>query len=132
MRRFYITQIAASGKGVEFSPVLFEDGVNFIVSNSAYNLSGGLVHYLLKEIGRNQNPNHNRLGAVEKEQQCTHDQRKGYAHQKSAGYDLFFFLIVVSAVYQISERRCRNLQRSKGKKQTQHRLNQIICAKFCL
>lgn len=34
MRRFHITQIAASGMGVEYSSVHFDDGVNFIVGPS--------------------------------------------------------------------------------------------------
>ena len=54
MRRFHITQIAASGMGVDYSPVSFEDGVNFIVgpSNTGKSYVIGCIDFLFggKEV----------------------------------------------------------------------------------
>ena len=54
MRRFHITQIAASGMGVEFSAVHFEDGANFIVgpSNTGKSYVIGCIDFMFggKEV----------------------------------------------------------------------------------
>ena len=54
MRRFHITQIAASGMGVDYSPVSFEDGVNFIVgpSNTGKSYVIGCIDFMFggKEV----------------------------------------------------------------------------------
>lgn len=54
MRRFHITQISASGIGVEYSSVSFEDGVNFIVgpSNTGKSYIIGCIDFMFggKEV----------------------------------------------------------------------------------
>lgn len=54
MRRFYISQIAASGAGVEYSSVPFNDGVNFIVgpSNTGKSYVIGCIDFMFggKEV----------------------------------------------------------------------------------
>lgn len=54
MRRFDITQISASGMGVEYSSVSFEDGVNFIVgpSNTGKSYIIGCIDFMFggKEV----------------------------------------------------------------------------------
>ena len=54
MRRFYISRIDASGEQVEYSSVLFEDGVNFIVgpSNTGKSYLIGCIDFMLggKEV----------------------------------------------------------------------------------
>jgi len=54
MRRFHITQISASGMGVEYSSVSFEDGVNFIVgpSNTGKSYIIGCIDFMFggKEV----------------------------------------------------------------------------------
>ena len=48
MRRFHITQIAASGVGVDYSSVSFEDGVNFVVgpSNTGKSYVFGCIDFM--------------------------------------------------------------------------------------